>query len=198
METAHIIGLDLGQSQDYTALCVVERHQPGGDQVSYDVRHLQRFRLGTPYPEIVAQLGAMLKTAPMAGGRLHLVADATGVGAPVVELLQRANLDAYLIAVTITAGDAVNRDRNHYRVPKRDLVSATKILLQAGRLRFAELPETPILVKELLGFQVRIDTNTTHDSYSSWREGGHDDLVLALALACWYGESRLSAGWPLQ
>ena len=35
---------------------------------------------------------------------------------------------------------------------------------------------------------VQIDPLTAHDSYGAWREKEHDDLVLAVALACWYGE----------
>ena len=35
-----------------------------------------------------------------------------------------------------------------------------------------------------------IDPRTTHDSYAAWREQAHDDLVLAVALACWWGEYR--------
>jgi len=35
---------------------------------------------------------------------------------------------------------------------------------------------------------VKIDPRTAHDSYSHWREGDHDDLVLATALACWFRE----------
>jgi hypothetical protein len=30
----------------------------------------------------------------------------------------------------------------------------------------------------------------THDSYSAWREGAHDDPVLELATACWRGERQ--------
>ena len=37
-------------------------------------------------------------------------------------------------------------------------------------------------------FKVKIDPQTAHDSYSAWREADHDDLVLAVALACWLGE----------
>jgi hypothetical protein len=29
---------------------------------------------------------------------------------------------------------------------------------------------------------------TAHDSYVAWREGAHDDLVPAVAMACWYRE----------
>jgi hypothetical protein len=31
---------------------------------------------------------------------------------------------------------------------------------------------------------------TAHDSYEHWREGDHDDLVLAAALACWWPRIR--------
>ena len=46
------------------------------------------------------------------------------------------------------------------------------------------------LVQELLNFRVTIDPRTAHDSYAAWREGMHDDLVLAVAMACWWGERR--------
>jgi hypothetical protein len=74
-------------------------------------------------------------------------------------------------------------------VPKRDLVAAVQVLLQNGRLKIAEgLELAPTLRKELLGFRVKVDPKTAHDSYEHWREGDHDDLVLATALACWYRE----------
>jgi hypothetical protein len=39
-----------------------------------------------------------------------------------------------------------------------------------------------------LNFRVKIDPLTAHDSYGAWREGQHDDLVLAVALAVWFAE----------
>jgi len=44
-----------------------------------------------------------------------------------------------------------------------------------------------VLTRELLNFQVKIN-DLAHDSYGAWREGTHDDLVLAVALACWAAE----------
>ncbi len=83
----------------------------------------------------------------------------------------------------------MQEDGNFYRVPKRDLIGVTQVLLQSGRLKIAAaLPEAAQLTKELLNFKVKIDPQTAHDSYSAWREGIHDDLVLALSLACWMGE----------
>lgn len=63
------------------------------------------------------------------------------------------------------------------------------MLLQSDRLKFAAgLPAVPLLVQELLAFRVKIDPLTAHDSYGSWREGSHDDMVLAVAIASWWGE----------
>jgi hypothetical protein len=47
--------------------------------------------------------------------------------------------------------------------------------------------------EEPLNFKVEIDPKTAHDSYTAWRENQHDDLVFAVALACWLGENQLRA-----
>jgi hypothetical protein len=51
----------------------------------------------------------------------------------------------------------------------------------------ADEPEVPQLVSDVLAFKVRI-TPAGNDTYGSWREDSHDDLVPALALAAWYAE----------
>ncbi len=177
------IGLDLGQAQDYTALCVVE--QAGNE---YHIRHLERPKLGTPYPAIVDRVKQLMAGDPLLN-RTALVVDKTGVGAPVVDLFKEAGLKP--VAVTITGGNSVSRDEDGFCVPKRDLVTALQVLFQAGRLKVAGgLKLAPVLVEELLNFKVKINVKTAHDSYEAWREGIHDDLVLAVALACWYGEQQ--------
>ena len=56
------IGLDLGQASDYTAISILEKRNPNtkvssstGERFEgyYYLRHLERPRLGTPYPAIV-------------------------------------------------------------------------------------------------------------------------------------------------
>ncbi len=186
---AYIVGLDLGQVHDHSALIVAE-HQ----DAAYRVRHIQRWPLGTGYPVIVDEVRALVTRVPLAGQGTLLV-DHTGCGRPVGDMLRHAGL--VLLAVSIHGGDTVTWRGMDYKVPKRDLVSATQVLLQQGRLQIAEaLPLTPILTSELQAFRVKIDPLTAHDSYSAWRERDHDDLVLALALACWWGEysQRRQAG----
>jgi hypothetical protein len=180
----YVVGLDLGQAQDYTAVAVVQRSAARHGVVQ--VRHVERFPLRTPYPAIVTRMEQLVATPPLRG-QASLVVDATGVGTAVIDLLSQAKLSP--IAITITGGDKVHREsRNRYGVPKRELVGCLQVLLQTGRLKIASaLPEAEVLVKELLAFQVKI-TASAHDVYGSWREGAHDDLVLALALATWYRE----------
>lgn len=213
----YILGVDLGQRQDYTALCVLERtgHDTGKTETygvpsprgwiddpppmptgpvyehHHAARHLERLPLGTPYPAQVARVKALHdRLKADTGSAPLLVVDQTGVGRPVVDMLRAAELEP--VAVTITGGDAVTRDGSDYRVPKRDLVSVVQVLLDSDRLTIAErLKARAVLTAELEAFKVSISLKG-HDSYGNdqgmWRENPHDDLVLAVALAAWYGE----------
>jgi len=73
-------------------------------------------------------------------------------------------------------------------VPKRELVSVAQSALQSKRLVIAKgLAEAETLRKELSTFQVKITLSAT-ESFEAWREGAHDDLVLAACMALWHGE----------
>jgi hypothetical protein len=39
-----------------------------------------------------------------------------------------------------------------------------------------------------------ITTSGGNNTYGAWRAGGHDNLVLAVALACWWGENAPGQG----
>jgi hypothetical protein len=69
-------------------------------------------------------------------------------------------------------------------------VSTVQVMLQNRRLEVAgTLPEAATLVSELQGFQMKF-TAAASVQYEAWREGVHDDLVLAVALAVYVGEHR--------
>ena len=130
-----------------------------------------------------------MKALPEADQPPSLVVASTGVGRPVVDMLVKAKLRP--IAVTITGGfDETGGGSDGWRVPKRNLVSALAVLLQSGRLRISpDLAEAENLVAELMNFKVKI-SSAGHDSYAAWRESVHDDLVLAAAIAAWWGERK--------
>src|SRR5918997_5975861 len=92
------IGVDIGQKVDPTAIAVVEAKRRG-EEWAFLTRHLERLQLGTPFrdaairtSEVVAGVRERM-LASSASGRLErrvitLYVDATGVGAPIVEMLK--------------------------------------------------------------------------------------------------------------
>ena len=158
------------------------------------LRHLERYELGTPYPEVIARVIRLLTRHPIRHHleRTRLIVDATGVGRPVVDSFRAQGV--HPVSILIHGGDRVTQEvagigNITLRVPKRDLVAAVQTTLQSRRLQIAAgLPLSQTLRKELMNFRIKIDPRTSHDSYSHWREGDHDDLVLATAVAAWYRE----------
>lgn len=184
-----ILGLDLGQVADFTALSIVERVRVGDDPATYSVRHLERYPLGQSYVVMVEQVAAML-ARPELGENPALAIDQTGVGRPIFDLFKAKLHGTRLVGITIHGGDSVYSDGNQYSVPKRNLVGTVQALLQTGRLKIAPaLPTVDLLTSELQSFAVKLSASG-HDSYSA-RDGEHDDLVLSVAVALWCGENAM-------
>jgi len=201
------VGLDLGQAADYTALAVVhsvKTQTPDGQAAKgLHLRHLERYPLMTPYPEIVEKVAALVRDERLAPTEYDpsraryssqppaLVVDNTGVGVAVTDLLKGKGLK--FTPVTITAGDAAHKVKGNWRVPNRDLVAALEVPFHTGALKVAGgLTLWPVLKEELLNFRRKINLKTAHDSYEHWRETDHDDLLLATALACWRATRKRS------
>jgi hypothetical protein len=210
-EVLHQQDYDKGLSAGWVAPAAITPYQAGlalrlsGEngrpaEVPLAVRHLERFELGTKYTTVVDSVAARVRSEPLRRMPAVLLVDKTGVGAAVLDSFTHARIGA--VAITLHGGSSVARDpqRAGFRVPKRDLVTVTQVLLQNGRLRVAaELPEAETLKRELLNFRVKIDPKTAHDSYEHWREAEHDDLVLAVSMAAWfrqYWNRHLDAGLP--
>ncbi len=195
------IGLDIGQARDWTAFVLAAR-TPSPSGYVYNVDHVERWR-ELPYTAIVGLVRdriAALNVVPAHGGpkpRISLVADYTGVGRAVVDMLNAADLGVPVTAINITGGLAAAATDAGFSVPKRDLATVVQVLLQGGRLRIAEaLPLASTLVDELRNFRVKINAGG-HASFGAgddWRDGNHDDLVLGAAMACWAGENE-PTGW---
>src|SRR3712207_613416 len=100
------LGLDLGQTTDYTAVILVE--QTKDEQMveeppaagspwtwrrprtvyRYAVRGIKRYQLQTPYPTIVEDVCQLLQ-APAVRSDSRLIIDGSGVGRSVVDLFWR-------------------------------------------------------------------------------------------------------------
>lgn len=183
----YVLGLDLGQTHDYSALVLDEISRPGTAASGHDVRYIKRWPLRTPYTHIVGEVAALTHRAPLTESDT-LVVDMTGVGRGVVDQFRLATLGVSLVPITITAGHQTTQVNDEWHVPKKELIGIVTVLLESGRLKIAPaLPEAATLLKELGTFQMKISL-AANDVYGAWREGQNDDTVLATAMACWYGE----------
>ena len=88
------MGLDLGQRRDHSAIAVVERLENSG---RLQLRLLERVPLGTAYPAVVERVRTIAACQEVRG-QFRVAVDATGVGAPVVDLLRMARLGCEVTA----------------------------------------------------------------------------------------------------
>ena len=206
------VGIDLGQASDPTAIAAVEavrwqftlqflrEHRlPSGswmteaaEQIAAEkprdelrVRALQRLPLGTSYLDQVQQIATLLQAQPLASAKVFI--DATGVGKPVVDLFKHAGIDHK--PVWITGGREQQSHGGGFSVPKLLLISRLQAALHSGELKIAKaLPEAAAFTRELQEFRVSWTENG--NVRFGARQGAHDDLVLATALAV-YGATQL-------
>ena len=179
------IGLDLGKTQDYTAIAVVVRQETTIRTVGRqawqvwderrcavaELRHLERLTLGTTFLEVVERVAQLVKHEALGPGRIRLVVDATGLGSPVLELLRKAKMGCDIKPVVITGGTGERYGGDgKCHVSKTDLMMGLRTSMELQDVVIAKgMAETPALVKELALFG----------------SSKHDDMVIALALALW-------------
>ena len=179
------VGVDLGQQSDYTAVVILDELE--GDPVTgvprpkptYVVRWLRR-RRGVQYNAVLDDLALMADWPAL--HRAPFVVDGTGLGRPIVDALRERIRGVH--AVVITSGQAVTTAGPHEsHVPKVDLVGAVQMLLQQRRLTVdTAVEDAAVLRDELLDFGYTItESGRTKMEATS----GHDDALMALALACW-------------
>jgi hypothetical protein len=200
------LGLDVGQSIDPSAVCVLEHVVTAHDEWLPDekshiwkqqkterffVRHLERLPLQTPYPRQVQHVANMLSRPPLDKGCTFAL-DYTGCGRPVADMFASAGLRPNNIL--ITAGSEVTRNGGTtWHVPKQVLVSAVEARLHSGELKIAAaLTEAGALQDELKDFSRKV-SEAGRVTFSA-RSGKHDDLVLSICIALFMACNRMSAG----
>jgi hypothetical protein len=196
----HFVGLDLGQTHQFSALAVLERRVASHGRTiadfrpPYSLRHLHRFPPGTPYPQIAGTLRDLLQTHEVSCA--VAVVDVTGVGRAVKELFYDELYDRVFctfmpLTVVGSGPSGTGGGTCGVVVPKLELVGTMQVLLQTQRLKIADsLPEAPVLVREPEAFRA-VAPVLRGEAVEQWRERDHDDLVLAVAVAAWVGEQNL-------
>jgi hypothetical protein len=213
-----VLGVDLGQARDFSAIAINEvsladrityqqtdfQPQPAELKrevvVHHRIRHVERIALGTSYPDVIDLVANRLSRVPKMPRDPVLVADATGCGRPVMDLMRKQGLKP--LAVSITGGSGETISGWQANVAKKILASGVAVALDTERLRVvATGPHVDVLKNELRAFRVKVSASQ-NESFESWRENDHDDLVLATALAIWAGERlkrrfKVNPAWQL-
>ena len=203
------LGVDLAQARDRTALVAVSTFRPeAADEpdataepgqkprrpkrpLHHEIVHVSRLSPGLSYPR---QVELIIATAHGLVGeeRPVIIADGTGVGKAVVDLL-REDCPFALRSVVITGGsETVKSGPSDWSVPKSELVGGLEIALSGRRLHAVPgLSLAAELDKEMRSFG--FDLGPT--GRPKWEaRSGHDDLVISLALALWGAERGRPAG----
>jgi hypothetical protein len=200
----YLVGLSVSQGAA-TGIAVLEKFKPPYQRgqrpvTTYACRYLRRWLPPkTTYPVLVSELQAML-TGPLV--ECNLVVEAGTSTRPVVALFRKHRLPALIrpVEVKTSAEDAFVGDA--WKVGKASLIETTRQVLQEERMTFDEqmpaevLATTPpvrTVYHALLTypFERAIAAN---EAFAA-REGDYDDLVLAVCLACWYGERCQRTFW---
>jgi hypothetical protein len=191
----YIVGVDLGQSVDPTAICVLHHQvtplandfEPFPNQQMwkqkktefFDVEWLERLPLGMRYPEQMQRVRAVMNLPPLDNADTRLVLDYTGVGRAAADCAFDIGLRPWL--VTTTAGNNVTKHNGkEFHVPKGVLVSNFQARLHREELRFSDkLKET--LGEEMEKYQRRV-TDAGRVTYNA-ASGFHDDQVSSISIA---------------
>lgn len=107
----YFVGLDVGRKQDRSALVILERSLKAMNTRYIDaytewetflsLRYVKRWRLGTAYGEVAAEVGSVFKKVE-ALGKSEMVFDQTGVGDAVFEMIREHLRGSNVEGVVIT------------------------------------------------------------------------------------------------
>lgn len=192
------LGLDLGQSQDHSVLCGVERvrlpvpvHRR---KFEYVVRVLEEYPLGASYPDQVKRTVGTLNHPQLAGSRCGV--DYTGVGRPVYDMLREARPKVLLYPILTTGGHNTTFDpkTREVHLPKAELVSLLQVLIQTNLIHVHRKTKSAARLNDQLARFRRRTTEAKNQTFGA-EQGSNDDLVTALATACWLGEHTGQGDW---
>jgi hypothetical protein len=192
------VGVDVGQLADPSAMAVVSSR----NSRIFALR-LERLPLRQPYPQQARRLATLvanlrryaIESATRPADRsqpITVLVDVTGIGRATFDLLEEAitTSNTRIFAVTLTAGSERKRNGSELHIPKQDLIDNLRRVMEERRL---EVPsssrEFRTLISELRTFLGRKESASTLTTGA--RSGAHDDLVIALSLAC-YGCNTLT------
>jgi hypothetical protein len=196
-----LIGFDLGQRDSHSAIAILELltiNTRDRDPVTYEfvlahelrLTHIERIPLDRSYHGIAQHLRATIAKLPTPK-RADLVLDATGSGAPFVDLLLSLGaVGADVTRVAFTSGTRQSYSSRVHLVPKKDLLHSLNLIINSPLFRIPpDLPNRHLLLTEMEGYR----SAPTPAGNIRFLPGPTDDLIMALALAAWKAYKHIPA-----
>jgi len=152
-------GIDVASRMDYTALVTLENIDN-----NYIIRQAKRWR-GQNYTQICNEITQYIKG--------DVIIDATGVGYAVAEMLPEP-----LTKIWLTGGERVTFDGQLWKVPQVQLISNLVLKIEQEQIK---IPSNLSLKDNILHELNVLKQGKKFEA----KQGEHDDLVFALALALW-------------
>lgn len=184
------IGLDVGRESDPAALAVLHTTRTRADshRPQWTALSVGNIELGTSYQRLAGLVAGVGRDFVGAGYPVVATVDATGIGAAVVELARDADPELHIVALTIGAGRSLTHaGPDAYTVGKHRLTEVLQVALQQDGLSVADCDGAREL-RDQIGRFVAVPTATGYQRHEA-AAGGHDDLVLAVELALWTGDT---------
>ena len=188
----HIVSLSLGTVAEPSAVVVIEprtefwrpkdQDRKRDWENHFDVIWLERFPAGSPIPAVVARVTELVSGERLAKN-CHLLLDLTSTGAAPLRVFESRGLYPQPIEITNTGSE--ERSGGVERVPLRDVIGAAQVVLQTNRLKVASALE---LASTLVGDLQSFDPKPVARGFDL-RGGRNSDIVLALAVALWWGDN---------
>jgi phage FluMu gp28-like protein len=166
-----VAGIDWARYSDYTAIVAVGVSESGLKVIAVD-----RFN-GMGWSTQIDRVIGFLKANAVS----QALTDQTSIGDPLLEQLRTKLWD--------TSADVSVDGYGFTSQSKRDLIENLAMKLSHGQL---SIPRDESLMRELQYYEYEL---TQHGNVKmNARSGSHDDLVVALALACWQAKGVGASG----
>lgn len=205
-----LLSLDCGKQHDYSVLGAIEcsqriydpnlgkegekrlqrylKRHPVKIMNMYVLRGLTQFDLGTDYDKVTNEVAHKYNNAELMG-EVTVLVDAGGVGLAVMDMLRAKGVPP--LGIMLKGSGEATMTNGIYHVSKEEVVLSLVVAFQSRRLviidTLLDRSDGKQLVKQLDGFQMKPPNARGHRALEAGKEEVHDDMVMMLAQAIWFG-----------
>ena len=178
-----LIGVSLGVDRNTSALAIIQRQV--STAAKYVVRTLERFPSGESPETVSSRVFDLGLDDDLRDEKVRYYVDTSATGAAALRPFDAKKMLPQ--GVIVTEGGAMKRVRREVRIPRRDLLTMVKMVVESGRLNISgELDDAVLLRDQLYACSIEPPKGA-----SAWRAGRDEDYLMAVAVPVWYAEQFL-------